>query len=268
MHYIKLTVKTILIGLLPLIVQSYLLSFQLALGLKSPVSIILLLTGLILIPLFYINHRKTGKNKMTVAYRFNPISEHHLPYVFSLGFLAFFLSLGFSGLIAFLNLDPETASTLNNLIVNDSLILTLISVGLIVPLYEEIVFRGSILKNLGHHMPMTMAVILQAILFSAYHMNLLQALPTLALALLTGFAVLYTNSIWSGILIHAINNILAIIISNFSSETATLNAFIFFSLMLIALVAILYTLAKLKKIKGTWHSLPDPLEKKSANYSI
>lgn len=259
MHVPKLIIKTVLIGLLPLIIQSYLLTFQLALGIKSSTSILIILTGIILIPLFYINHRKVSKNSMPVAYRFNRINEGHLPYVISLGFLAFFLSLGFSGLLNFVKYDPETAEGLTNLIVNKSLLLTLISVGIMAPLYEEIVFRGAILKNLGEQMPIAIAVIVQAILFSAYHMNVLQAFPTLALGLVTGFAVLYTNSVWSGIIIHMINNILAILISNFTSETATLNAFIFFSLMLVALVAILYTIHKLKTVKSHWHPLPDPM---------
>lgn len=259
MHPIKLIMKTVLIGLLPLIIQAYLLTFQVALGIDSPTSVIIILTGFILIPLFYLNHRKTKKSSMDITYRFNRINDNHLPYVVSLGFLAFFFSLGFSGLLDFVKYDPETAESLNNLVVNNPLILTLISVGIIAPLYEEIVFRGSILKNLSGSMPVTLAVILQAILFSAYHMNILQAFPTLSLGLLTGFAVLYTNSIWSGIIIHIINNTLAILISNFATETATLNAFIFFSLMLVALVAIIYTIGKLKTMRNPWHVLPDPL---------
>ena len=209
---------------------------------------------------FYLMHKSKKRNNISVAYRFNKIQTNHIPYVISLGFMGCLFSIGFSSLFDLASLDPEMTETLGKLVVNNSIIITLLSVGLFVPLCEEIVFRGSILKNLSEKMSIKWAIIIQAILFSAYHMNLVQAFPTLVLGLVTGFAVYYTNSIWSGIIVHILNNLIAIILSNVLSANLEMSVISLGITMVIAGTSIIFIIRKLSKTKSNWNTIEEPIK--------
>jgi len=90
------------------------------------------------------------------------------------------------------------------------------------PLYEEIIFRGLILGGLLALYNKKVAIFLSSILFGLWHLKNFQILSTQALI----YQVLYTGlllgpllawvalrfkSIWPGVLIHVLNNILSIL---------------------------------------------------------
>jgi len=207
--------------------------------------LILLISSLIVIFIFYIVH--TGKNtpSMKEAYRFNAFENGHLPYTLGLGLLVFCFSIACSGLFDLASLDPETAESLSALVVNDSALLTILTVGIVVPISEEIVFRGSVMKNLSKNIPMVWVIIIQAVIFSVYHFNLVQAFPTLVIGLVMGFAVYFTGSIYAGILIHMINNSIAVILSYVMPEDFYLSSGMNITIIIISGSLLLYIIKKL-----------------------
>ncbi|MBI9015060.1 MAG: CPBP family intramembrane metalloprotease [Clostridiales bacterium] len=285
MKYIKLIFKVIFVALIPIIFQLFgfsitgiyigiteaaktlgedidpnALADSMANDIARITPHVILISSICVIFAFYLIHKGKKRNNISVAYRFNKIQTKHIPYVIALGFVGCLFSIGFSSLINLASLDPEMIETLSTLVVNNSIIITLLSVGIFVPLCEEIVFRGSILKNLSGKLSVKWAIIIQAILFSAYHMNMVQAFPTLVLGLLTGFAVYYTNSIWSGIIIHILNNLIAIILSNVLSANFEMSNLSYGVIMVISGFSIIFIIRKLSRAKSNWTIVEEPIQ--------
>ena len=88
-------------------------------------------------------------------------------------------------------------------------------VGLLVPLAEELVFRGAILRSLlkWNSRPWV-AILISAVLFSAAHMNPAQMPHTLLIGLLLGWMYYRTDSIVPGVVFHWVNNTVAYVIYN------------------------------------------------------
>lgn len=79
---------------------------------------------------------------------------------------------------------------------------------LIAPLVEEFVFRGMIFQSMRRFGD-SFALILSAILFAMFHGNLVQAPNAFLMGLVIGYFVLYSGSLWVGVIIHMVNNILS-----------------------------------------------------------
>lgn len=77
-------------------------------------------------------------------------------------------------------------------------------------LIEEFFFRGAILGSLRKFGD-PFAIFTSAILFGLVHGNLIQIPFAFTVGLLLGFAVVKTGSIWTGVLIHFLNNFLAVL---------------------------------------------------------
>lgn len=79
-------------------------------------------------------------------------------------------------------------------------------VALIVPFYEEIIFRGIMLSSTEKHLGFKWANVIQAVLFATVHYDLKLFVFYLGFGLLTGYAVKRTNGLFTGIIFHAVNN--------------------------------------------------------------
>lgn len=92
------------------------------------------------------------------------------------------------------------------------LVLNLVAVALIPAFVEELYFRGALQSNLkawsGSYIT---AILVTAIIFSAFHFSYFGFLSRMALGIILGFIFEYTKSIWLCILLHFINNGVAII---------------------------------------------------------
>ena len=89
-------------------------------------------------------------------------------------------------------------------------------VGLLVPLAEELVFRGAILRSLLKWSSRPwVAILISAVLFSAAHMNPAQIPHTLLIGLLLGWLYYRTDSIVPGVVFHWVNNTVAYVLYNF-----------------------------------------------------
>lgn len=76
----------------------------------------------------------------------------------------------------------------------------------VAPLVEEFVFRGMIFQSMRRFGD-SFALILSAILFALFHGNLVQAPNAFLMGLVIGYFVLYSGSLWVGVIIHMVNNL-------------------------------------------------------------
>lgn len=91
------------------------------------------------------------------------------------------------------------------------LALYVLSVAVIPPIVEEMMFRGMILQGLRRFGD-GFAVVASAVLFGLYHGNFAQSVFAFLCGLILGFVVVRTNSLLPSILIHAVNNGVSVVI--------------------------------------------------------
>ena len=85
----------------------------------------------------------------------------------------------------------------------------LLAAGL-VPVYEELIFRGVILNSAARYLTFNWANILQSFLFAAVHMDLFLFPVFFAFGIITGILQKRSGGLLSGILFHVVNNLMAV----------------------------------------------------------
>ena len=89
-----------------------------------------------------------------------------------------------------------------------------VAVAILVPIAEEMVFRGAILRrllDLTGNEKRWIAIVTSAALFGLVHGNMLQGLNAFAMGLMLGWMYVRTRSIVPGVVMHLTNNSLAFI---------------------------------------------------------
>lgn len=101
---------------------------------------------------------------------------------------------------------------ITNMKSGNDLFVNLLLVAFVPAVMEELYFRGALQKTIkdwfGNAIP---AIILTAIIFSAFHFSFFGFLSRMALGVMLGFIYEYTKTIWLPILLHFINNGVAIV---------------------------------------------------------
>ena len=94
-------------------------------------------------------------------------------------------------------------------------ILAIIGIGIAVPFFEELVFRGWLFNRFEMSFSPVVAVIATSVLFTAMHVqyNLYILSALLVLALILGMMRHKTGSIWPSIIIHCLNNTIATLVA-------------------------------------------------------
>jgi len=80
------------------------------------------------------------------------------------------------------------------------------------PFIEETLFRGLLFGSMRTYCGVWTAVVLSAAIFSALHLDMLGFIPRFALGIGLGYLYVKHNSIYPSIGMHALNNLLALII--------------------------------------------------------
>lgn len=87
---------------------------------------------------------------------------------------------------------------------------TLIVTVLFAPILEEIFFRGILLKDISISWGPRWGIFISALIFSALHFNIIQAIPAFLMGLVFGYIYIHTRrGLTNVIMIHVINNLMA-----------------------------------------------------------
>ena len=108
---------------------------------------------------------------------------------------------------------PESLEKTMEMMVNGPLWVSLLSVSVFAPLFEEWLCRGLVLRGLMKHMNPTGAICVSAAFFAILHMNPWQAVPAFILGILFGYVYYRTGSLKLTMLMHCVNNTFSVIIS-------------------------------------------------------
>jgi len=111
------------------------------------------------------------------------------------------------------DLSPSVQQMFSQIFDGNSFAVILIAIGIVGPFIEEVIFRGLILNELRRNIPLPAAVIIQAVLFGAYHMNLTQGIYATLLGIILAQACIKMKSIWAPILIHMLFNSTSVVLA-------------------------------------------------------
>ena len=110
---------------------------------------------------------------------------------------------------------PEHLKKAMESLTGGNVLLNLLSVSVFAPFFEEWMCRGMILRGLlSRGMKPWVAVVLSAAVFALLHMNAWQALPAFLIGLLMGYVYLRTGSLKLTMLLHCVNNTVAVAVGH------------------------------------------------------
>jgi len=113
---------------------------------------------------------------------------------------------------------PEYILDLNYLLKPDSFVGTILlftAVVILAPLGEEIIFRGFLQQILEKHWKdITQAILFTALIFSLIHMNPYWFVQIYFLGVILGFLAWKTQSIIAPLILHSLNNSMALLLSS------------------------------------------------------
>ena len=171
--------------------------------------------GLMVVPLvFYLTFRKIS---IIDSIRFKTLKYTTVWYIiiFSLGLIV--LSDELDRIIQIYIPAPEYIVDLNHLLKPESIFggfLLFFAVVVLAPLSEEIVFRGFLQQILEKQWnDSTRAVLFTALIFSLIHMNPYWFFQIYILGIFLGFLAWKTNSIIAPLILHGLNNFIALLLS-------------------------------------------------------
>ncbi|HHT16138.1 MAG TPA: CPBP family intramembrane metalloprotease [Papillibacter sp.] len=114
----------------------------------------------------------------------------------------------------------ESYDALADAVFGDNFVVTLLSVGIIGPIVEEIMFRGLVFGELRKIMPIKIALVVQAVLFGVYHLQPVQGAYAIVIGLLIGFIYYRSGSLVAPIVVHIAVNSFSVVANALFSDMA------------------------------------------------
>jgi len=215
------------------------------------------------LPVFYFLTRRIPEPKHEEVKKLKPIQFIVIFFVCTaVMYITNFFSVFLTFLIAllkggnFLDLNP-----LADALIDSNLIFRVLYAALAAPIIEEIIFRRLLLNKLRKYGDIP-AILLSAIAFGLFHMNVAQMFYATALGIIFAYVAIRTNSIRYNILLHILVNSMGVVIAPFATKQNVV-----FSMILVAWVFTCITLGLVLLIvnimKIRLYRIQKPLEKKS-----
>lgn len=119
------------------------------------------------------------------------------------------------------NALKEYSKIIESIMTGQSFILEIIAIGIIVPILEEVIYRGLVFDKLRKNLPLSLALIIQALVFGLVHLNLVQGSYAFMLGLLMGIVLVRSQSIILSVAIHIGMNLSGVILSELQPSIGT-----------------------------------------------
>ncbi|MDR0975657.1 MAG: CPBP family intramembrane metalloprotease [Christensenellaceae bacterium] len=144
----------------------------------------------------------------TRAFGFRKIDSKTVAFAFLLGFLMFLFNILFANFFRnILDAFGYRFPSGDDVFVGWSgFLITMILTAILPALGEETAHRGMLLNSFAGRLGVRRAVVLVALLFGLMHMNIVQFFYATMLGYIMGLTVAATKSIWTGIILHFMNN--------------------------------------------------------------
>ncbi|HHM01991.1 MAG TPA: CPBP family intramembrane metalloprotease [Caldithrix abyssi] len=172
----------------------------------------------LIVPWYYARRRGFD---LQALFRFGPVEGRVYLYAFVMGLALIILTDEMERLITLFMPMPDTlADMMKPLYVNTPLEWLIVITGsvLIASVAEEGLFRGFLQVSLEKKGDVTRAVVLASVSWTIIHMNPYWAIQIFFMGIFLGYIAQQVNSIRPAILIHGMNNLLALLLINLRVE--------------------------------------------------
>lgn len=135
-------------------------------------------------------------------------------YMFLVG-ISIATAIGLNNLLLLSNLSQmsEGYQKASELLYQPSIFVQLLCVGIIIPIMEELMFRGLLFQRLKENMPAMRAMIYSALFFGLYHGNLVQMIYGALCGVLLAYVYEKFGSLKAPMIMHVLMNITACIVT-------------------------------------------------------
>ena len=209
-----------------------------------------------LVPLFWF--LLSNKHPLFETLRIKMVSFPTIYYTILLSIGVIILSDELDKIVQMFIEAPKYVIDLNGVLKPESLsgyLLLFIAVVIIAPLGEELLFRGFFQKILEDNWKdITKSVLVTAVIFSFIHMNPFWFAQIYILGILLGFLAWKTNSIIPPLILHSLNNLIALVLSFTTNNETSFYLYKGHVSPWILLLAIIIVYTSFKKInKGSFN---------------
>lgn len=122
------------------------------------------------------------------------------------------LNLAISGIMNLLHITQSFSNETQEALLAAQILIQLIGLGILVPLAEELVFRGLIYTRMKRFFPVKLSIFFSALLFAVYHGNPIQIIFAFPMALALAIVYERGGSLIFPILFHAGSNLTAVLV--------------------------------------------------------
>lgn len=132
----------------------------------------------------------------------------------------------------------------------------LLFVGFLIPVFEEMIYRGLIFHLLREYVSLPVAIVLQAVCFVIFEMlvggsefNVIETLYGFIMAVIFALLYVWSGSLWTSIFARAFKNLAALIIVAFINEDAFISGrYVIMTLSIIGIVATFIKMLHIGKV--------------------
>lgn len=217
---------------------------------------ILLASSIVTILVFLLIY-KVRKKKVKKELQIVKTTTSNIIIGIGLGLSAWLFNVGALSLLQEAGLFKEHFSIMENMLAplsQGSVLVSLLTVGIVAPFIEEFIFRGVIFKTLNKNISIIWTIIIQAVFFGLFHGNLIQGTYATLLGLVFGYITYKTRSLWPAVVMHMTNNTIAII-SQFVLKNVPATTSIFIGFMIVGVLGLIISLYFINKKNRSYESI-------------
>lgn len=181
--------------------------------------------------------RECSLTENTISVQFRIMNRKN---IFMLVCLGIFGSTGLGRLVSMLPLDNVIGNyeTTSSSLLRGNLFIQILSLAVIVPLAEELIYRGLVFTRLRKFMDVKVAMVVASVLFGVFHFNLLQGTYAFLLSMLLICVYMRYQSIFGCVIIHSVANLVSVLSTYFGiSEFFNRNMILYVIIMAVELAA-------------------------------
>ncbi|WP_370831602.1 lysostaphin resistance A-like protein [Clostridium sp.] len=200
--------------------------------------------GTLLIITVFINKRFNTFNEVTNKFKIRKIDYLFAPL---LVVSYIFITYGWFDYILFSIPTGDMFESAMEYFESLPIVILLIETCIIAPIFEEVLYRGILLKGLINKYNSKRAIVYSALIFGIAHLNIPQGINAFLLGLILGTVFYYTRSIYLCMIMHFVNNLLVNFVYYPSSEIWTNILFIIVPIIGVILMILCFKILNLKE---------------------
>lgn len=121
-----------------------------------------------------------------------------------------------------------------------------VSIALLGPIAEEIIFRGVLYSGLRRYLPGVMTAVLSGLYFGLWHSNPMQVVYTAVMGIVLGLVYYATGNFWFPMVIHLINNMLSTLPPALETDMVMMTLLVLKCVAIIPMAIIVYKMVRVR----------------------